>query len=157
MTTMILYTGLYLLCGYVMADAFRGIYLYGMIMMVISLNGCGDGSMETINEQNIDQVASKSYEDFDLEPFRLVCVDNQLPSIQADYEECLIYDILNQGYCETRRAGEIASLNAQWNSIVTRFGPQVESCYVDPRTTKEYCDAQARVWLGTQSNLCMPI
>lgn len=129
---------------------FVGFWPMSVIAALIVLNGCGSDA--GVADVDNGQVQSVSLSDYDLDPYKSICVEPGVAEIEADFIAC--GSLHSEEYCAAEKSSALASLNAAWASIVTELPAIVDECADDFRVSADWCDAYIREWLSDQASMC---
>ena len=123
------------------------------LFLLLFLAGCGGSDFGYVAEEN-ELPFAVSYTEDELAPYRANCIDDNMPTIEADYQLCMSYVLTGTEQCAPARDRKIAILNREWNTIITELPGIIDECVADWRTYPEYCDAQTRLWIGNSADFC---
>ncbi len=124
---------------------------YLLLLACLFLASCGDDSEEftepTMNEadQSAHLNSMKSLED----KWHKVCVEDNLPLVESDYEHCLLAPgIYGPQGCVADAEENLLRLYNAWDWVKLTTETELSSCFHDPRAFGSYCISEYEFRLG---------
>jgi len=126
------------------------LYVVVVLSLVSLLTGCGDGSQLTPQDSsNLQSIALTQDE---INPYKQICVDDNLALVEAHYQSCL--PLYSQESCDSEKAIDTVSIMRAWHAIEAELPGKVIDCNADFRVSDDYCKGFLIEWLSREARLC---
>lgn len=142
---------LFLIAGEFFVRALMAIlYLIAVLALISLLTGCGGDAQQAPQESsNLQSIALTQDE---INPYKQICVDDNLAIVEAHYQSCL--PLYSQESCDSEKAIDTASIMRAWHAIEAELPGRVIDCNADFRVSDDYCKGFLIEWLSREARLC---